>query len=74
MEDYKHGLTSAENFRTCNSGIDFKDQEVSTCKQYKNALAYLVCINENGCSICQLTLYTVCIEETHKKRCLICHL
>ena len=40
MTHYEHALTTKQNFWACNSGIRSKDQEMSTYKQYKNALTY----------------------------------
>ena len=40
MPHYEHVLTTKQNFRACNSGIQAKDQSMVTYKQNKNALTY----------------------------------
>ena len=37
---YEQVLSTKENFRACNQGIQAKDQSMATYKQYKNALTY----------------------------------
>ena len=40
MTHYEQVLTSVENFRSCNSGICYKDQMMATYKHCKNAPTY----------------------------------